>query len=154
MAIKLITFSAFNQRPLPSALSRLRGFTLLELLVVMVIIGLLAGYVAPKFFSQIGKSEIKVAQSQIEALGKALDAYRIEMGRYPTTDQGLGALVVAPPNEPKWRGPYLSKNVPLDPWGRQYIYKSPTERHDYELTSLGKDGLPGGENENADIVSW
>src|SRR5271165_2098176 len=97
-----------------------KGFTLLELLVVMVIIGLLAGYVGPKYFAQIGKSEIKVARAQIDSLEKALDQYRIDTGHYPSTELGLAALMGRPPNEPKWDGPYLKKNVPFDPWGRAY----------------------------------
>src|SRR4029079_5364147 len=95
---------------------RAAGFTLLELLVVLVILGLLAGYVAPKYFSQIGKSETKVAKAQIEAFDKALGTYRIDVGHYPTSEQGLAALVTNPADEPKWAGPYLSKQVPLDPW--------------------------------------
>ncbi len=130
------------------------GFTLLELLVVMVIIGLLAGYVAPKYFSQVGKSEVKVAKAQINALEKALDTYRLDVGRYPTTEQGLDALVTKPQNEPKWQGPYLSKAVPLDPWGRPYQYKAPGERGEVDLMSYGKDGQPGGSDEAADIVNW
>ena len=130
------------------------GFTLLELLVVMVIIGLLAGYVAPRYFSQVGKSEVKVAQAQIVALGKALDTYRLDIGRYPTTEQGLNALMVRPQNEPKWQGPYLQKAVPLDPWGRVYQYKMPGEHGDFDLWSFGKDGQPGGNDEAADITSW
>jgi general secretion pathway protein G len=130
------------------------GFTLLELLVVMVIIGLLAGYVAPRYFSQVGKSEVKVAQAQIVALGKALDTYRLDTGRYPTTEQGLNALMVRPQNEPKWQGPYLQKAVPLDPWGRVYQYKMPGEHGDFDLWSFGKDGQPGGNDEAADITSW
>ena len=130
------------------------GFTLLELLVVMVIIGLLASYVGPKYFGQIGKSEVKTAQAQIEAFGKALDQYRLDTGHYPTTELGLNALVARPANEPRWSGPYLSKAVPSDPWGRAYQYKSPGEHGDYDLWSLGKDGQPGGSGESADIVSW
>jgi general secretion pathway protein G len=128
------------------------GFTLLELLVVMVILGLLVGYVAPKYFAQVGKSEVKTARAQIEALEKALDMYRLDTGHYPTTEQGLAALNTRPQNEPKWGGPYLKKEVPLDPWGRSYIYKNPGEKGaDFDLLSLGKDGRPGGEGENADI---
>jgi general secretion pathway protein G len=129
-----------------------RGFTLLELLVVMVIIGLLAGYVGPKLFGQIGKSEVKVARAQIDALGKALDQYRIDTGRYPTTMQGLAALVTRPEGEARWSGPYLAKAVPLDPWGRAYVYRSPGEHGDYDLSSLGKDGQPGGDD--SDLKSW
>ena len=130
------------------------GFTLLELLVVMVIIGLLAGYVGPKYFEQIGKSEVKTARAQIDALGKALDQYRIDTGAYPTTEQGLSALWRNPGNDDKWSGPYLKKNVPNDPWNKSYQYKSPGEHGDYDLFSLGKDGQPGGNKESEDITSW
>ncbi len=143
--------------PLPSARHcdrRAGGFTLLELLVVMVIIGLLAGYVGPKYFAQIGKSEVKAARAQIDALGKALDQFRLDTGHYPTTDEGLAALVLRPANEPRWDGPYLAKAVPDDPWGSPYQFKSPGEHGDYDLVSLGKDKQPGGEGEAADINSW
>lgn len=129
------------------------GFTLLELLVVMVIIGLLAGYVAPRYFSQIGKSEVNTAKAQLDALEKALDHYRLDTGHYPTTELGLTALVQRPQNEPKWNGPYLKKDVPLDPWGKPYLYKIPGERGDYDLISYGKDGQPGGSGEAADITN-
>ncbi|HEV7801476.1 MAG TPA: type II secretion system major pseudopilin GspG [Burkholderiales bacterium] len=131
-----------------------RGFTLLELLVVMVIIGLLAGYVAPKYFSQIGKSEVKVAKAQLDGLEKALDQYRLDTGRYPTTEQGLAALFTQPANESRWSGPYLKKEVPPDPWSRPYQYKAPGEHGEYDLLSFGKDGQPGGTAEAADITSW
>jgi general secretion pathway protein G len=131
-----------------------RGFTLLELLVVMVIIGLLAGYVAPRYFGQIGKSEAKVAQAQVDALNKALAQFRLDTGRFPTTDQGLAALNARPASEPKWSGPYLSKAVPLDPWDRAYNYRSPGEHGDYDLYTFGKDGKPGGSGEDADVTSW
>lgn len=131
-----------------------RGFTLLELLVVMVIIGLLAAYVGPKYFSQVGKSEIKMAQAQIDALEKALHQYRLDVGSYPATEQGLIALVTRPNNEARWQGPYLSKLPPADPWGRPYVYKYPGERAEFDLLSLGKDGQPGGEGEAADITNW
>lgn len=133
---------------------RIRGFTLLELLVVLVIIGLLAGYVGPRYFSQIGKSETKIAYAQIEAFDKALSQYRIDTGRYPSTDQGLNALVAKPVNEPKWDGPYLSKNVPPDPWGKPYIYRYPGQKAEYELYSLGKDGQPGGSGDASDVTNW
>lgn len=130
------------------------GFTLLELLVVIVIIGLLAGYVAPRYFAQVGKSEIKVAQAQIDGLGKALDQYRLDVGRYPATEQGLAALMARPANEAKWDGPYLKKAVPTDPWGKPYNYRFPGEHGDYDIYSYGKDGQPGGTGENADLGNW
>lgn len=130
------------------------GFTLLELLVVMVIIGLLAAYVGPKYFSQVGKSEIKMAQAQIDALEKALHQYRLDVGSYPATEQGLTALVTRPSNEARWQGPYLSKLPPADPWGRPYVYKYPGDRAEFDLLSYGKDGQPGGEGEAADITNW
>ena len=131
------------------------GFTLLELLVVMVIIGLLASYVGPKYFSQIGKSEVKVARSQIDALEKALAQFRLDVGHFPTSEQGLGALVAAPSGEAKWSGPYLSKAVPPDPWGRPYLYKCcPGEHGDFDLYSLGKEGVAGGTGERAAVTNW
>lgn len=130
------------------------GFTLLELLVVMVIIGLLAGYVGPRYFEQIGKTETKTAKAQINALGQALDQYRLDVGRYPTTEQGLAALNKNTDNSTKWSGPYLKKAVPNDPWDRPYLYKSPGEHGDYDLYSNGKDGQPGGTKESQDVVSW
>lgn len=133
------------------------GFTLLELLVVMVIVGLLAGYVGPKYFAQIGKSEVKTARAQIEALGKALDQYRLDVGHYPTTEQGLAALNTPPNNERKWQGPYLKKEVPRDPWDNPYFYQMPgtqSQYSEYDLWSLGSDGASGGNDTAADIVSW
>jgi len=128
-----------------------RGFTLLELLVVVVIIGLLAGFVAPRYFGQVGKSEVNVAKAQLDALEKALDQYRLDVGRYPDNELGLKALVQKPANEPKWSGPYLRKDVPLDPWGKPYIYKIPGEKGEFDLLTYGKDGQPGGTGENADL---
>lgn len=129
-----------------------RGFTLLELLVVIVIIGLLAAYVGPRYFNQLNKSERGTAKAQIEGLARALDAYRLDTGRYPTTTQGLNALSLQPSDESKWNGPYLVKVVPLDPWGNAYIYRSPGQgSSDFDLLSYGKDGKPGGDGDNADI---
>ncbi len=130
------------------------GFTLLELLVVMVIIGLLAGYVGPRYFAQIGKSETKVARSQIDALEKALEQYRLDNGHYPTTEQGLNYLNARPANEPRWDGPYLKKNVPLDPWGKPYLYRQPGEHGELDLFSYGKDGQPGGKGDAVDVTNW
>ena len=133
---------------------RAAGFTLLELLVVIVIIGLLAAYVGPKYFSQLGKSEVTVARAQIEAFEKSLDTYRLDVGRYPSTEEGLNALMAAPPTAAgKWNGPYLKKGVPLDPWGHPYQYRAPGTKGDYEIVSLGKDGQPGGAGDAADISS-
>jgi general secretion pathway protein G len=131
-----------------------QGFTLLELLVVIVIIGLLASIAAPKLFKQIGKSETKTASAQIESLGLALDQYRIDVGQYPTTEQGLVALYKNPGNVPKWAGSYLKKNIPNDPWGKPYLYKSPGDHGDYDLFTLGKDGQLGGTEEAEDVVNW
>jgi len=122
-----------------------RGFTLLELLVVLVILGLLVGYVAPRFFGQVGKSEVKVATAQIRALEDALDQYRLDVGRYPTTEQGLDALIVKPSTgriPAKWMdGGYFKKGVPLDPWGNRYVYFAPGRLGEgYEIISVGTDG--------------
>lgn len=131
---------------------RANGFTLLELLVVMVIIGLLVGYVAPNYFGAVGKSEVKAARAQLDALNKALVAYRLDVGAYPASDAGLAALVQKPGGVQQWSGPYLSKAVPLDPWGRAYVYRSPGRNRDFDLLSYGRDGKPGGEGEAADIL--
>lgn len=139
-------FSSLPSRPFS-------GFTLLELLVVIVIIGLLAAYVGPKYFAQLGKSEITVTKAQLVAFEKALDTFRLDLGRYPTTEEGLAVLVAKPANASKWNGPYLRKEVPPDPWGHPYLYRSPGSNGDFEIRSLGKDGQPGGEDENADITN-
>jgi general secretion pathway protein G len=129
----------------------MEGFTLIELLVVVVIIGLLAGLVAPRYFGQVGKSNVNVARAQIDSLGKALDQYRLDVGAYPSTDQGLQALVARPDGVDRWSGPYLQKQVPPDPWGRPYHYAAPGEHGDFDLFSFGADGQPGGTSETVDI---
>jgi general secretion pathway protein G len=138
----------------PSTGPRGKGFTLLELLVVIAIIGLLAAYVGPRYFSQIGKSEVTTAKAQIDAFSKALDTYRLDTGRFPTTEQGLGALTTVPAGTTKWNGPYLGKAVPADPWGHAYVYRAPgSNGRDYELISYGKDGVPGGSGDDADLTN-
>lgn len=121
--------------------------------MVIVIIGLLVSYVGPRYFSQVGKSEVQVARAQIDAFEKALEQYQLDLRRYPSTEQGLGALVMRPGSEVNWRGPYLKKAVPLDPWGRPYVYRVPGEKGDFDLLSYGKDGQAGGSGENADITN-
>jgi general secretion pathway protein G len=140
--------------PQGTARQRPGGFTLLELLVVVVIIGLLAAYVGPKYFAQLGKSEVTVARVQIEAFEKSLDTFRLDVGRYPSTEEGLLALMSAPAAAAaKWNGPYLKKGVPPDPWGHPYLYRAPGSTAEYEITSLGRDGQPGGSAEDADLGS-
>ena len=139
-----------NHTPRQSSLS---GFTLLELLVVIVIIGLLAAYVGPKYFAQLGKSEVTVAKAQIESFEKALDTYRLDVGRYPTTEEGLNALTAKPAAAAKWNGPYLKKQVPQDPWGHPYVYRAPGSKGEYDIVSYGKDGQPGGSVDDADIAN-
>jgi general secretion pathway protein G len=118
---------------------------------VVAIIGLLAAYVGPKYFGQLGKSEQALARAQVESFHRALASYRVDMGEFPSTEEGLNALSVRPANGAKWSGPYLSKPVPLDPWNRPYVYHSPGSKGDYDLASYGKDGQPGGSGDNADI---
>jgi general secretion pathway protein G len=130
------------------------GFTLLELLVVVVIIGMLVGYVGPRYFKQIDKSQVTVVRDQMHAFGQALDQYRLDTGHYPGPEGGLQALVVKAPTEAKWDGPYLKKGIPPDPWGNPYVYKQPGEHGEYDLISYGKDGVPGGTAENADLGNW
>jgi general secretion pathway protein G len=130
------------------------GFTLIELLVVVIIIGLLASLVAPKFFGKLAMSKQKTAKAQIELIGAALDEFRLDNGRYPTTEDGLSALRDKPEGLENWAGPYMPKAIPKDPWGHEYVYTSPGEHYDYDLVSYGRDGEPGGEDEDADIVSW
>ena len=139
----------------PYSSRRLRGFTLIELLVVLVILGLLAGLVGPQVIKYLGGANTKVAKLQIEDFSTALDAFRLDMGRYPTTSEGLQALVVQPSNATRWNGPYLRKNtLPKDPWGNDYQYRSPGQHGAFDLHSLGADNADGGEGENQDVVSW
>ncbi len=130
------------------------GFTLIELLVVMVILGLLAALVAPAYMGRERKARYEAAKTQLSMLSLALDHFRLDVGRYPTTDEGLLALREQPPGLSSWDGPYLQKEIPLDPWGRQFGYRSPGEHGDYDLWSYGADGAPGGEKYDQDIVSW
>lgn len=130
-----------------------RGFTLIELLVVMAIIGFLAALVGPNLIQKVGSSKQKAAKAQISMLGTALDAYRLDVGSYPSTQLGLEALRKNPGAD-TWDGPYMPKEIPPDPWGRPYVYRSPGEHGDYDLFSLGADGQDGGEGENADVLSW
>ena len=136
-----------------------RGFTLIELLVVITVIAILAGLVAPMVFGHVGDAKISAAKAQIELFALALDAYRLDNDYYPSTAQGLQALRTRPEGEPEarnWRGPYLRKEIPNDPWGRPYVYRSPGDANPmtYDLASYGRDGQAGGENEDADITSW
>ena len=130
-----------------------RGFTLIELLVVLVILGLLAGLVGPQILRYLGSAKSDTAQLQIEELGAGLDLFHLEVGRYPTTDEGLAALVEEPTGVNNWNGPYLKKKtVPKDPWGNDYNYRSPGENAIYDLYSLGQDNMEGGEDENEEVV--
>lgn len=132
-----------------------QGFTLLEILVVLVILGLLAGLVGPRVLKHLDSSKTKTAMLQIEELGAALDLYRLEVGSYPSSTQNLKALIQKPDETSSWNGPYLKKNViRLDPWGHDYHYQQPGEHGDYDLYSLGADNAEGGDGENTDIVSW
>lgn len=139
--------------------SERRGFTLIEMIVVIVVIAVLAGLVGPMVFGNVADAKIQGARTQIELFGLALDSYRLDNDRYPTTEQGLAALRTTPTAAPaprRWRGPYLRKDVPLDPWGRGYVYREPGTANptSYDLYSLGRDGQPGGEGEDADLTSW
>jgi general secretion pathway protein G len=134
---------------------RSRGFTLIELLVVLVILGLLAGLVGPQVIKYLGGANTKTAKLQIEDFSTALDAFRLDMGRYPTTAEGLQALVVQPSGATRWNGPYLRKNIiPKDPWGNDYQYRAPGQHGYFDLYSLGADNVEGGDGENQDVVSW
>ncbi len=131
------------------------GFTLLELLVVLVILGFLASLVGPQVLKQIGGSKTKAAILQIEEFSTALDLYHLDSGRYPSTADGLNALIEKPSSARIWNGPYLKKKVIRDdPWGNPYHYASPGEHSDFDLFSLGRDGREGGEAEDGDVLSW
>ena len=131
-----------------------RGFTLIELLVVVIILGLLAALVGPRLFGRVAQSKQAAARVQIELLGSALDQFKLDTGRYPASQEGLQALQTSPGNVSGWEGPYLKKDIPRDPWGNPYQYKSPGDHGEYDLWSYGSDGAPGGEGEAADVSSW
>jgi general secretion pathway protein G len=136
-----------------------KAFTLIELLVVIIVLGLLAALVGPRILGRVSEAKTATARTQIELLGTALDNYRLDTGSYPTSEQGLDALQKTPTREPiplNWRGPYVKRDVPADPWGRPYVYKSPGEHNptSYDLSTLGRDGQPGGEGEDVDVMNW
>jgi general secretion pathway protein G len=138
-----------------SGRERQAGFTLIEIMVVMVIIGLLMALVGPNLIGRSEKAKSQAAAMQIERLGTVLDTFRLDVGRYPTTQEGLQVLVQRPMGVDRWDGPYMNKGVPKDPWDRPYIYRSPGEAgRPYDLYSLGADGAPGGTDNNRDITSW
>jgi general secretion pathway protein G len=150
--------TGITTRSLRAAAARIRGqrgFSLIELLVVIIILGLIAGLVGPRLFGRVGQSKQATAKAQIELFGAALDQYRLDVGSYPSTAIGLEALV-RNPNVPNWNGPYLKKEaVPNDPWGKPYQYKCcPGDHGEYDIVSYGFDGVPGGEGESADVTSW
>ena len=136
-------------------LRRQTGFTLIELLVVMAILALLAALVGPRLFSKVDEGKQKAALAQIGLFEQSLDLFRLDVGRYPTTEEGLKALREKPSEAENWNGPYLKKEIPKDPWKHDYTYACPGEENrDYDITSYGQDGSPGGEANNSDIVSW
>jgi general secretion pathway protein G len=137
-----------------TALRNSQGFTLIELLIVVTIIALLAGLVVPQFIKQEEKATAKAAKAQVELLGTALDTFRLDVGRYPSSQEGLAALNQKPGGVDRWDGPYLKKEVPPDPWGKPYIYKSPGDHGPYDIISYGADGVPGGDGSNHDVTSW
>jgi general secretion pathway protein G len=140
-----------HRRTLPRH-SGMKGFTLLELLIALLIVGLLVGVVAQNLFGNVSKAERTAAKQQIDAFSKAIEAYRLDMGAFPTTEQGLAVLSKAPVGSTRWKGPYLKKEAPPDPWGNPYVYKAPGQNQPYEIISLGRDGRPGGKDEDEDIT--
>ncbi|MDD3650723.1 type II secretion system major pseudopilin GspG [Immundisolibacter sp.] len=140
--------------PRSSLVRRSLGFTLIELLVVLAILGLLAGLVGPRVLSQLGGAKSKTAVVQIRDLEQGAELFKLDVGRFPTTQEGLEALVSAPPAAPGWNGPYLRKGLPTDPWGRPYHYESPGRNGDFDIYTLGADNAPGGDGENADLGNW
>jgi general secretion pathway protein G len=130
------------------------GFTLIELMVLVVIVGLLVSLVAPRYLGQSVRSNGNTARTQIQSLGKALNQYRVDVGAYPSTEQGLHALEVRPDGVDRWQGPYVQNDVPADPWGRQYRYKSPGDHAEFDLFTYGADDKPGGTGDNLDVASW
>lgn len=143
-----------EKRKIKRRLRGSEGFTLIELLVVMIIIGLLASLVGPRLFGKVDKAKQQTAQAQIELLSTGLGSFRLDVGKFPTEEEGLGGLIERPPGLGKWDGPYLTKEIPKDPWGNDYVYKNPGEHGPYDLMSYGMDGAPGGEGNDLDIVSW
>jgi general secretion pathway protein G len=141
-------------RSLNQAMKNQAGFTLVELIVVVIIIGLLAGLVVPQFIKQEEKATAKAAKAQIELFGTALDTFRLDVGRYPNSQEGLASLMQKPGGVDRWDGPYLRKDLPPDPWGKPYVYKSPGDHGVYDIISYGADGVPGGDGNNRDITSW
>jgi general secretion pathway protein G len=132
----------------------MKGFTLIEVMVVIIILGLLSALVAPKFFGKIDQAKFRTAKTQVGMLGAALDGFRLDTGRYPSTEEGLNALQESPSELKGWFGPYLPKAVPADPWGNPYVYRSPGTHGAYDIISYGQDGQEGGEKNNKDILSW
>ncbi len=130
------------------------GFSLIELLIVLAIIGMLAALVGPKLFGKVDEGKQKSAKAQVELFGTALDSFRLDVGRYPTTEEGLKALREKVSGAEGWKGPYVAKEIPNDPWGKSYVYKCPGDHGDYDLLSYGADGSEGGEGMNQDLVSW
>jgi general secretion pathway protein G len=141
-------------RSLNQAMKNQAGFTLVELIVVVIIIGLLAGLVVPQFIKQEEKATAKAAKAQIELFGTALDTFRLDVGRYPNSQEGMAALMQRPGGVDRWDGPYLRKDLPPDPWGKPYVYKSPGDHGVYDIISYGADGVAGGDGNNRDITSW